>query len=653
MSRLPLPPFPDRVDTAQLDWREGTPVSRAFGDVYFSLDGGVAESTHVFVDCNDLPARFAAGGFHAFTIGETGFGTGLNFLVAAQAFLAQAPAGSVLHFVSTEKFPLAPDDLARAQAHWPSLARLAAELRSAMPPAVAGFHHRALCDGRVRLTLLLGDAAALLPRLEAQVDAWFLDGFAPAKNGDLWNDALFGEIARLSAPGATFATFTAAGDVRRGLAAAGFTVGKVPGFGRKRDMLRGHRAASCSEGAMPPIYEKNIGGMAPSLQSAGRRVAIVGGGLAGCAAAREFAGRGWQVTLFERNAQLARETSGNLAGAVYPKFSLHETPQNRWYRDSYLHALARLPQLLGEPDSHAWSRCGLLQLPASDEDDTKLRAIAAAGRWPGDVLRHVDALEAGALCGASMPAGGLWFAGAAWVHPPALCRALAMHANIDVRLQTEVRDITHDGDRPCVDGTSFDAVVIANALAATTFAPATSLPLRRVRGQVTHVRATDASRDLRAVVCHEGYVTPARDDHGDLLHCVGATFAPRDADPSVRNADHEENIGNLAAACPSLHAALGGDACRVTGGRTGFRTQTPDYLPVIGPLAREQDGTISELPGLYVLAALGAKGIAFSLLGAAMIAAQANGEPLPVDREVADALRPARFLWRAQRRRKE
>ncbi|MFZ5697508.1 MAG: bifunctional tRNA (5-methylaminomethyl-2-thiouridine)(34)-methyltransferase MnmD/FAD-dependent 5-carboxymethylaminomethyl-2-thiouridine(34) oxidoreductase MnmC [Pseudomonadota bacterium] len=644
-----LSSFPERVASAVLDWRDGMPVSRTFGDVYFSADGGVAETTHVFLDGNDLHARFSAGGFRIFTIGETGFGTGLNFLVAAQAFLTRAPADARLHFVSCEKFPISPHDLSRAHAHWPELAALSAELRAALPPGVAGFHRRSLCQGRIHLSLLQGDAALLLPRLSAQVNAWFLDGFAPAKNNALWTSALFAELARLSAPGATFATFSAAGEVKRRLSAAGFVVQKATGFGRKRHMLRGRF----------PGHEQQT-----TAISTPRSAAVIGGGLAGCAAARSLAERGWQVTLIERHAQLASETSGNLAGAVYPKFSLHETPQNRWYRDSYLFALARLPQLLGEPDGSTWQRCGLLQLPG-DDNAAQLAAIAASGRWPEDVLHYVDSRAAGAHTGIVLREGGLWFPGAAWVNPPQLCRALVTHPGISMRMSTTARELAHDRSSPTIDGEAFDIVVIANALAANEFPQTRSLPLRRVRGQVSHVVATETSRALRAVICHAGYITPARHaDNNTALHCVGATFGPRDSDPAVRDNDHAENLANLAATCPALYAALGGDACTVASGRTGFRTQTPDYLPVIGAVADVQtcvtdaekctaapaSATAHTIPDLYILAALGAKGIAFSLLGAEIIAAQANGEPLPVDTEVAAAIAPNRFMIRAARR---
>jgi tRNA 5-methylaminomethyl-2-thiouridine biosynthesis bifunctional protein len=407
-------------------------------------------------------------------------------------------------------------------------------------------------------------------------------------------------------------------------------------------MLRGSLAAA--------ITDASIAAHNPPEPQ--RRAAVIGGGLAGCAAARALAERGWQVTLFERNASLADETSGNLAGAVYPKFSVHETPQNRWYRDSYLYALARLPAVLGEPDGHSWARCGLLQLPATaNSGDTRIcEAVTASGRWPETVVQHVDAPAASRLTGAALESGGLWFAGAAWVHPPALCRALATHPRITLRLNTAVNSLTHADAGMLANDERCDIAVIANALAANTFAQTADLPLRRVRGQVTHLTATPASSAWRAVVCHEGYVTPARDG----VHCAGATFAPRDHDPSVRHDDHAENLGNLAAACPQMYAALGGEQCRVSGGRTGFRAQTPDYLPVIGGVAAitgcGSDAGIARVPGLFVLTALGAKGIAFSLLGAEIIAALASGEPLPVDSEVADAIDPARFLRRKQRK---
>ncbi len=222
---------------ASLKWRDGTPYSDIFDDVYFSASDGLAESRYVFLQGNDLPARFASADH--FTIGETGFGTGLNFLLSLAAWRESAPPAAHLHYLSVEKHPLSIADLRRVSRLWPALAAPAEELLSLYPPLLGGRHQLQLRDGRVTLTLLLGDALALLPDVQTVVDAWYLDGFAPAKNPAMWSAGVLREVARLSRPGTSFATFTAAGAVRRELQAAGFTVHKRAGFGRKREMLAG------------------------------------------------------------------------------------------------------------------------------------------------------------------------------------------------------------------------------------------------------------------------------------------------------------------------------------------------------------------------------------------------------------------------------
>lgn len=205
-----------------IEWRGAVPVSNRFDDPYFSLAGGLAETRHVFLAGNDLPARLRPG-FH---IAETGFGTGLNLLALAQ--VAQAP----VRFTSFEAFPLVAEELARAHAAFPELAALAAQLR-------AGWGATRMQVGQVTAEVILGDARETLPVWPGRADAWFLDGFSPARNPELWSDALLAEIGRHTAPGGSFATYTAAGHVRRGLEAAGFEVARSPGFAGKRHMSRG------------------------------------------------------------------------------------------------------------------------------------------------------------------------------------------------------------------------------------------------------------------------------------------------------------------------------------------------------------------------------------------------------------------------------
>lgn len=214
---------------AALDWRDGgVPVSLRFDDPYFSLENGLAETRHVFLAGNDLPARFRPG----FCVAELGFGTGLNFLATLAAWRASG-CGGVLHFTSFEAYPMHADDMARALAHFPELAPLA-------EPLLRGWAEGAVetAFGDARLQVVTGDARQTLSGWQGQADAWFLDGFSPARNPELWQPDLMAEVAAHSAPGATAATYTAAGFVRRGLEEAGFEVTRVPGYGRKRHMTR-------------------------------------------------------------------------------------------------------------------------------------------------------------------------------------------------------------------------------------------------------------------------------------------------------------------------------------------------------------------------------------------------------------------------------
>ncbi|WP_299208842.1 tRNA (5-methylaminomethyl-2-thiouridine)(34)-methyltransferase MnmD [uncultured Tateyamaria sp.] len=212
---------------AELEWRDGAvPVSTRFDDPYFSLDNGLAETRHVFLDGNDLPARFRDG-FH---VAELGFGTGLNFLTAWAAWRAAGVEGR-LHFTSFEAFPMEVDAMEKALAAFPEVAGLAAQL------VAAGGGSAEFEDAT--LTVIEGDARETLPKWDGKADAWFLDGFSPAKNPELWGADLMAEVTRHTVPAGTAATYTAAGFVRRGLEEAGFTVTRTPGFGRKRHMTRG------------------------------------------------------------------------------------------------------------------------------------------------------------------------------------------------------------------------------------------------------------------------------------------------------------------------------------------------------------------------------------------------------------------------------
>ncbi|MEL7486251.1 MAG: tRNA (5-methylaminomethyl-2-thiouridine)(34)-methyltransferase MnmD, partial [Pseudomonadota bacterium] len=280
------------VAAAKLDWSADgqtpdAPRSFLFDDIYFSGDG-LAEANHVFIEGNALLARFR--GARRFSIGELGFGTGLNLVAAWRAWDdSEKPDCATLDFFSIEKYPLLTDDLARAHQAWPSLSDRTAALRAALPPPAPGLHRRALAPD-VYLTLYYGDVADGLDAFDGACDAWFLDGFSPAKNPEMWDDAVMARVADRSQTGATVATFTVAGAVRRALAEAGFEVEKRPGFGRKREMLVGAltRPPARPVAARPWFAPPQDEAVAP-----GARIAVIGGGVAGASLAHALSARGF------------------------------------------------------------------------------------------------------------------------------------------------------------------------------------------------------------------------------------------------------------------------------------------------------------------------------------------------------------------------
>jgi len=239
-------------NNAVVEWRDGQPFASNFQDVYFSSDNGLQETEYVFLQGNDLSNRWKKPYYNSFTIAETGFGTGLNFLCATKLWLSTAPKKATLHFISVEKYPLSLNDLTRALHCWPELKELTEPLLANYKNLLNGKNYLSFYNNRVRLSLLIGDATMCFAKFSNSrnvqlIDAWFLDGFSPSKNPDMWQPALFAQMASISNVETTFATFSSASEVRRGLMMAGFEVKKQTGFGKKREMLRGRFLGNANE----------------------------------------------------------------------------------------------------------------------------------------------------------------------------------------------------------------------------------------------------------------------------------------------------------------------------------------------------------------------------------------------------------------------
>ncbi|RUR33266.1 bifunctional tRNA (5-methylaminomethyl-2-thiouridine)(34)-methyltransferase MnmD/FAD-dependent 5-carboxymethylaminomethyl-2-thiouridine(34) oxidoreductase MnmC [Vreelandella andesensis] len=654
-----LPPLA-ALSAPSLTWNETSPHSDAFDDVYFSRENGRAETEHVFLGANQLPKRFKEWQqSRAFVIGETGFGTGLNILCAWDCFEQYAPSTARLHLLSTEKFPLNRASLERALSAWPSLAHYAQVLCAQWPEAVSGIHRLHLND-RVTLDLHFGDTTERLTLLDGLVDAWFLDGFAPSKNPEMWQPELFEAMAARSRPSATFATFTCAGIVKRGLKAAGFNWQKVAGFGRKREMLAGHIDTPPND-----TRRQSTPWFTPPAPRPANHVAVIGAGIAGCSVAAALAKRGIQVTVIERDAPGAGG-SGNRQGALYVKLAAETNNQSRFYLSGLLYSQRWLSQQV-PPSSETplWQPCGVVQLALGDKEAVRQQRFMARHPLPEAVV-SAQTERLSELAGVPVSARhGLFYPQAGWVRPKLLCEQLLQHANITWK-QGEVTNLQQHANTWQVELASgetltADHVVVANASLANRFEQTAALPLQQVRGQVSEVKLPKGVQGPQRVVCAGGYVSPPVED----VLTFGASFVPNNATNEVTPTDHQRNIDELRQALPDWVAALETAGVMLSpdtlAGRAAVRAASPDKSPYAGPVphaqAWQQDYAAlrkdaSNVPdihgehcsGLWISTAHGSRGLASAPLCAEVIASRICDDPMPLELSLVDYLHPGRRI---------
>ena len=716
---------PPRLTEASIKWDEqNQPISSAFDDVYFSRASGIDETSYVFMAQNGLPERWSSLSNPCFTIGETGFGTGLNFLVAARTWLENTDSGT-LHFVSVEKFPLSKPDLQKSLSLWPEfytelaeenpdnkqsneLTRLIKDLLNQYPPSVAGIHRLSLLNNRIVLTLMYGDAEKMFDSLQGSdhplfqrqgnptIDAWFLDGFAPAKNPEMWTKELFQAIAGLSNTGTTFSTFTAAGIVRRGLTEVGFEVKKVAGFGHKRDMIKGEfkpdlgpkseetqnknwQPATFNSPHQPPWY------LQPSPKIKPEKAIVIGGGIAGCSSANALAKRGIAVTLIERHSNLAQEASGNAQGILYPKLSIGDSQLSRFGLMALLNASRYHSQLLDNiqlPEEQvSGQRCGVLVLPQSEKDQLEFKQIAQ--RFPQELVQLLEGEQLNNKVGFPLENHiALFFPQLGWIKPPTSCQLLVDHPLIQVKA-AEVEEITYrDNNWQTFDSgssllSSAQTMIIACGFDSSRFHQTNHLPLKKIRGQITHLPATNQSKKLQTVLCGEGYIAPSIGG----MHTLGATYNFDNTSTEINPEDHQKNFDQLAKTDQNMANAfsemVSGDisqgvskqSLKKISGRAAFRCTTPDYLPIAGPApnlnsyiesyqllkknARSHIPIAGEsYPGLYLNIGHGSRGLSYAPLCAEVIASHICNETPPLELDLRQAIHPGRFIIRDLKRNK-
>lgn len=624
---------------------DGTPHATAYNDVYHSASGGLEQARHVFLNGNRVLERWSGGA--RFSILETGFGLGINFLATWQAWRNDPQRPGTLHYFAVEKHPPTVAQLEQAHARWPELAELSTALRKIWPEPLAGFHRLHFDMDCIHLTLMLGDARTLLSSVQGQFDAIYLDGFAPERNPDMWSTELMADIAGLAAPKATVATYTVARNVREALIGAGFQIEKRPGFGSKRDMLSG--------GIAPDHTPRPVASPASAREQS---IVVIGAGIAGVTVAERLASRGRHVILFDSHPSPAQAATGNKLSALLPALAIDETRLARLNRAAFFYALQRLRTLSETGNSVRWSECGVLQLPRSDELAERQERIVREQQLPAGFVSLVDQKTAAELCGAPITQGGWWFPRGGWVAPASVCEALLANAGdaIEFRANTTITALhyvdqewqlqSHDGSELYRAAT----VILANSHGMLSYPQAAHLPLLGYRGQVTHLSAV-AGDPPTCVLCGDGYLTPVVDGE----HCLGASFEHSDA-IDIRDSDHVSNLKRLEHMLPE-------NARRFTveklSGKVGVRPVSPDKLPLLGALPIPRDESAREAvkhlsvhgqwprwPGLYVATGYGARGMVWSHLMAELLACQISGEPLPVEAELVSAVDPARYPWR-------
>lgn len=624
--------MPERIEWLDDGTAGGSPFSPRFGDRYRSELGGLDQAREVFLKGCGLPEAW--NGQPQWTVLETGFGLGLNFLVTWAAWKADPGRPRLLHFVSTEAFPASAADVLRSAQTHPELLPFAEQLQAQLWGLLPGFHRLVFEGGRVLLTLCIGDAKAMLREQCFEADSVYLDGFSPQRNPDIWDLHTFKAVARCCRRGTRIATWTIARSVRDALAQCGFVVKKVPGIPPKRDNLQGE---------FNPAWEPKKAQASP-LRHTPSSCVVIGAGLAGAAVAASLARRGWQVLVLDAAEEPAAGASGLPAGLLAPHVSPDDNPLSRLSRHGIRATLQQAEAVLPAGD---WGRTGVLE---HEVEHPRKRPEAWQAEWAdaaGDWSRPADAAQL-APCGLPADAPALWHGQAGWIRPAALVAAWLATPGVQWRGAAAVSRLIHAaGQWQVLDAQDkelarAELVVLAagfasRALAAGADVEAGELALQAIRGQVSwgrHEPGTAGALPAFPVNGH-GSLAPAVPLPGEagLAWVMGSSFERDNARPEIRPGDNLHNFGRLQALLPQAAHAL---APQFEAGQAkswaGVRCATPGRLPALGPLA----------PGLWLCSGMGSRGLTFAALCGELLAAKLHAEPLPMEQRLADALAPQR-----------
>lgn len=584
------------IEETRISFRnDRTPVSDRFDDIYFSPEDGIAESTSVYLEGAGVKAAIDRGDA-VIRVGEIGFGAGINFLITWDYFLKHSKPHQRLHYTSVEGFPVHRDDLKTLYSNYPELKTRSEEILQNYPFPIPGLHRRTLSDNRVTLLLIWGMLPSALHQLEGKISHWYWDGFSPKNNPEAFSLEVFQEVARLSVPGSTGASFTCAGWVRRALESSGYQVSKVPGFGRKRERLLG-------------VFP---GAVAPETHES-KSVIIIGAGLAGALAARVFAESGFTVTVYEKDAP-AGKASGNGCGLYNLQISAVPSPVSRVHLNALL--LSRASQ-----ETKPWMKDSLLTrgilklLPTEEESIRASRSLEAHG-LPESFAKILKQEESQDLAKVRLRHAALHLPECGTLSPKMLVTLALRHERITVLASSQIPE--PNADCPVILATGAEYAGVPEL---------SSLPLQILPGQINTIRPTEASMHLSCTLIDGGYTTPVLPEGN---HFTGATYRTRTAVPNQDEIDQEIL---LAAAHRRSDDFLAWDNASIVETRVSNRLASPDKVPLIGHWKEYT----------YLTLAHGSRGVTTSLLGAYLLLDLIRGDPLPIDRDLLPRLDPHRF----------
>lgn len=670
---------------------DGTPYSEQFNDIYFDSEFGYQQSEDVFIHGNSINNRLQHAN-DSFVIAETGFGTGLNFLLTLQSYKElqlNDPDKNFgkLTFISIEKFPLSKAQLAKSLKALPQLSSFA-ELLLAQYPNLDDSDkveeiNGNFFNGNVSLKIIIDDAALGFSKIKANkyglVDAWYLDGFSPAKNPEMWSEQLFNQIGRLSKVQASIATFTVAGFVKRHLQRIGFRVEKKSYNGDREQILTGifQQDPNTTKG-----YQ-----LRPTITKP-QHVSIIGGGIASACAAYALTKQGIKVTLYCKDNALAQGASSNAIGALYPLLHQRQDDISSFYQQAFWRAKALYSDIAkqGFDFPHSW--CGLLEIAYKESIAKRQDKFTELAAWPKELIHQIDAKQASKIANIALDNGGLFMPNAGWIAPQSLVKKtieaasatgrLKINTNILVEKIEQVQPIESQTQKEQIhwrlltNKGSFDAsvLIVCGGAEVIDIEFIKQLPFSSVQGQVTSMKTNSSINPLSTVICHKGYLTPTSSaSQHKSIHCIGATFNKNSTSTVATAEDDQFNLTMLDNCLPDLAKKINWTEQDISTSKARLRCMTPDHMPMVGAmpdiekhtqiyphLAKDKNWKYNQaapvVNNLYVMMGFGARGLCSAPLAADILTADLCGTPYPVSNEMLFNLSPNRFVIRDIVRRK-